>query len=96
MRPVLTRGIFSGIGRLGGCLETESQLRVPAAISESPHRVEYTHHVGPPMRYVNYLEDDASDPAAIAYGANLPRLREIKGKYDPENFFRQNVNVRPS
>lgn len=49
-----------------------------------------------PMRYVNYLEEDATDPAAIAYGANLPRLREIKRKYDPENFFRQNVNVRPS
>jgi len=49
-----------------------------------------------PMRYVNYLEEDATDPAAIAYGANLPRLREIKRKYDPENFFRQNVNIRPS
>ena len=46
-------------------------------------------------RYVNYLEDDATDPAAVAYGPNLPRLREIKAKYDAGNFFRQNVNILP-
>jgi FAD/FMN-containing dehydrogenase len=46
-------------------------------------------------RYVNYLEDDAPDPAAVAYGPNLPRLREIKAKYDPANVFRQNVNILP-
>jgi FAD/FMN-containing dehydrogenase len=47
-------------------------------------------------RYVNYLEDDAPDPAAVAYGPNLPRLREIKTKYDPGNLFRQNVNILPT
>jgi hypothetical protein len=49
-----------------------------------------------PTRYVNYLEDDAVDPAAVAYGPNLPRLQQIKMKYDPENFFRQNVNILPA
>jgi FAD/FMN-containing dehydrogenase len=48
-----------------------------------------------PARYVNYLEDDAFDPAAVAYGPNLPRLRGIKTKYDPANFFRHNVNILP-
>ena len=48
-----------------------------------------------PIRYVNYLEDDAADPAAVAYGPNLPRLRKIKATYDPANFFRQNVNILP-
>ena len=47
-------------------------------------------------RYVNYLEDDAIDAAAVAYGSNLPRLRAIKRTYDPGNFFRHNVNVVPS
>jgi FAD/FMN-containing dehydrogenase len=47
-------------------------------------------------RYVNYLEDDASDAATVVYGPNLPRLREIKTKYDPENFFRHNVNILPA
>ena len=48
-----------------------------------------------PTRYVNYLEDDASDAAAVAYGPNLARLRDIKTTYDPENFFSQNVNILP-
>ena len=48
-----------------------------------------------PTRYVNYLEADAVDPAAVAYGPNLRRLRELKAKWDPDNFFRQNVNILP-
>ena len=48
-----------------------------------------------PVRYVNYLEKDAVDPAAAAYGPNLRRLRELKTKWDPDNFFRQNVNILP-
>ncbi|MEZ5833365.1 MAG: FAD-binding oxidoreductase [Dongiaceae bacterium] len=48
-------------------------------------------------RYVNYLGDDESgDPAAAAYGANYKRLREIKRKYDPDNVFHLNQNVRPA
>jgi hypothetical protein len=47
-------------------------------------------------RYVNYLgTDEADDPAAIAYGANYGRLRELKAKYDPDNVFHVNVNIRP-
>ncbi len=46
-------------------------------------------------RYVNYLDhDEAGDPAKAAYGANYGRLRELKAKYDPENFFHANVNIR--
>jgi FAD/FMN-containing dehydrogenase len=48
-----------------------------------------------PTRYVNYLEDDASDASVVAYGPNLSRLRQIKAKYDPDNFFRHNVNILP-
>ena len=49
-------------------------------------------------RYVNYLDrDETGDPAAVAaYGANYNRLRELKAKYDPENFFHLNVNIRPA
>jgi hypothetical protein len=48
-----------------------------------------------PNRYVNYLEHDAPDAAAVVYGPNLARLREIKTKYDPDNFFKHNVNILP-
>src|SRR5262249_31815981 len=50
-----------------------------------------------PLRYVNYLEDDvAGDPAAEIYGQNYARLRDVKKKYDPENVFHINVNIRPA
>lgn len=48
-------------------------------------------------RYLNYIDpDEAGDPTlAAVYGPNLDRLRKIKGKYDPENVFHHNVNVKP-
>jgi len=46
-------------------------------------------------RYLNYLEDDAPNAAAVAYGPNLQRLRAIKTQYDPGNFFKHNVNILP-
>jgi hypothetical protein len=48
-----------------------------------------------PTRYLNYLEDDAADPAGVAYGPNLHRLRALKAQLDPENVFRRNVNILP-
>ena len=47
-------------------------------------------------RYSNYLDDDEpGDPSAAAYGPNYRRLREVKAKYDPANFFHVNQNIRP-
>jgi FAD/FMN-containing dehydrogenase len=47
-------------------------------------------------RYMNYFGDDEiGDAVATAYGPNYRRLQEIKGKYDPENFFRMNQNIGP-
>jgi hypothetical protein len=48
-------------------------------------------------RYVNYLDDDESgDPVAAAYEANYTRLQQLKAKYDPENFFHMNQNIKPA
>lgn len=46
--------------------------------------------------YLNFVSD-AEDAARVtaAYGANYERLSQLKGKYDPENVFRTNLNVRP-
>ena len=47
-------------------------------------------------RYVNYLDgDEAGDPVAEAYGPNYGRLRQLKTRYDPANFFHLNQNIRP-
>ena len=48
-------------------------------------------------RYMNYLgADEQEDAVATAYGDNHRRLREVKANYDPENFFRMNMNIKPA
>jgi FAD/FMN-containing dehydrogenase len=46
--------------------------------------------------YVNFLTQDESERIADAYGGNFERLAQIKKKYDPENVFRNNQNIRPA
>ena len=46
--------------------------------------------------YVNFLEREGADRIREAYPAGTyERLAEVKGKYDPTNFFRFNQNIRP-
>jgi len=45
--------------------------------------------------YVNYLGGEGEQRVREAYGPNLDRLAEIKSRYDPDNFFRMNQNIRP-
>ena len=43
--------------------------------------------------YVNFMTEDESARVESAYGANFERLRTIKQRCDPDNFFRRNQNV---
>jgi FAD/FMN-containing dehydrogenase len=45
--------------------------------------------------YVNYLPPSAPERIREIYGVNYPRLARIKARYDPENLFRENQNIRP-
>ncbi len=45
--------------------------------------------------YVNFLMQDESARIGEAYGANYPRLRQLKAKYDPNNLFCTNQNILP-
>jgi FAD/FMN-containing dehydrogenase len=49
-------------------------------------------------RYVNYLNaDEVSDGSSVsaAFGPNWKRLREVKQRYDPDNAFHLNQNIKP-
>jgi hypothetical protein len=49
--------------------------------------------------YTNFTgqaDETAGALTASAYGANMARLRQIKARYDPENFFRLNPNIAPA
>ncbi|MER2998248.1 FAD-binding oxidoreductase [Pontibacter populi] len=46
--------------------------------------------------YVNFLTQDEKERIPAAYGPNYDRLVEVKTKYDPENLFRFNQNIKPN
>jgi FAD/FMN-containing dehydrogenase len=45
--------------------------------------------------YVNFMMDEGHDRVRASYGDNYRRLAAIKAKYDPNNFFHVNQNIRP-
>jgi FAD/FMN-containing dehydrogenase len=45
--------------------------------------------------YVNFLTDDESERVVASYGINYPRLQMVKRRFDPDNLFRMNLNIKP-
>jgi FAD/FMN-containing dehydrogenase len=46
--------------------------------------------------YVNFMMDEGQERVRATYGANYPRLQQVKAEYDPENVFRVNQNILPA
>src|SRR5688572_6961296 len=100
---VTSRGISDDVCRFGGCVNAARPPRrirrldppsvlwkaasVMSSIAEAIDRAARS--------FTGHLENDAVDPAAVAYGPNLRRLRELETTWDPDNFFRENVNIPP-
>jgi FAD/FMN-containing dehydrogenase len=46
--------------------------------------------------YVNFMMEEGEDRVKASYRDNYERLVTIKQKYDPENFFHVNQNIKPT
>jgi hypothetical protein len=46
--------------------------------------------------YINFMMEEGEDRVKASYKDNYQRLVKIKNKYDPNNLFRVNQNIRPS
>jgi FAD/FMN-containing dehydrogenase len=57
---------------------------------------EALHPYGAGGAYVNFMMEEGEDRIRATYRHNYDRLAAIKAKYDPENFFRVNQNIRPA
>ena len=45
--------------------------------------------------YVNFMSYDEEERVPVSYGSNYDRLARIKQKYDPDNIFNMNHNIKP-
>jgi FAD/FMN-containing dehydrogenase len=58
---------------------------------------EALHPFGAGGAYVNFMmEGEGEERIRATYRHNYERLAQVKAKYDPDNFFRVNQNIRPS
>jgi FAD/FMN-containing dehydrogenase len=46
--------------------------------------------------YVNMMMEEGQDRVEASYGENYARLAQIKAKYDPDNLFHVNQNIKPA
>src|SRR5215510_2720105 len=46
--------------------------------------------------YVNFMMDEGEERVKATYGKNFAKLQKAKKKYDPQNLFRSNQNIKPA
>jgi len=55
-----------------------------------------THKFSAGGAYVNFMMDEGQERVKATYGPNYDRLTQVKAKYDPDNTFRINQNIKPA
>lgn len=45
--------------------------------------------------YINFMMEEGQERIEASYAGNYSRLQKIKSKYDPNNFFHVNQNIKP-
>lgn len=46
--------------------------------------------------YINFLMEEGQERIKATYGDNYDQLQKVKAKYDPDNFFHVNQNIKPA
>jgi hypothetical protein len=46
--------------------------------------------------YINFMMEEGEDRIKATYGVNYEKLVKVKTKYDPQNLFRVNQNIKPA
>ncbi|WP_285313891.1 FAD-dependent oxidoreductase [Pseudarthrobacter sp. fls2-241-R2A-168] len=54
------------------------------------------HEYSEPGGYINFQDADDQNRIEDTLGSNYARLAELKAKYDPDNFFHVNQNIKPA
>jgi FAD/FMN-containing dehydrogenase len=65
-------------------------------VSWARHYYDALHPYSAGGAYVNFMMEEGEDRVKATYRGNYERLAEIKAKYDPDNLFRVNQNIKPS
>ena len=55
-----------------------------------------THPYSAGGAYINFMMDEGQERVRASYRGNYDRLARIKARYDPDNVFRVNQNIRPT
>lgn len=80
----------------GAMLETEDRAGTAEGVRWSRECWEAMQAFAERGNYVNDLGDEGEQRVREAYGPSFERLRALKDKYDPTNFFHLNQNIRPT